>query len=148
MTAPASRSWPAKPRAGAGKARTSEVKLACLFTQISLNDDGHPVRDHASTTYLATFEPADRFGVLLQAEGIRRRAEHIRQLVGRGDGAAWIWNLAGRLYPAATEIVDLYHAREHPHDLADLGRTKGSHQENADLEVGQPQQRSTVGRSG
>jgi hypothetical protein len=32
--------------------------------------------DGASTTYLATFEPADRFGVLLQAEGIRRRRAH------------------------------------------------------------------------
>jgi hypothetical protein len=30
----------------------------------------------------------------------------------------WIWNLADELLPAATQIVDLYHAREHVHDLA------------------------------
>ena len=37
-----------------------------------------------------------------------------------GDGAAWIWNLAARHLPEATQIVDLYHAREHLHDLARL----------------------------
>ncbi|HLQ56169.1 MAG TPA: hypothetical protein VK162_18105, partial [Streptosporangiaceae bacterium] len=35
-------------------------------------------------------------------------------------GAVWIWNLAGRHFPEATQIVDLYHAREHLHDLARL----------------------------
>ncbi len=106
-------------KTGDGKARTREVKLACLFTQTSL-DDGHPVRDPASTTYLATFEPAGRFGQLLDAEARRRGCDYVRQLVVLGDGAAWIWNLAGQLFPAATEIVDLYHAREHLHDLANL----------------------------
>jgi hypothetical protein len=37
-----------------------------------------------------------------------------------GDGAVWIWNIADGLFPAATQIVDLYHAREHVHDLATL----------------------------
>ena len=95
------------------------MKLACLFTQTTLDDDGYPVRDPASATYLETFEPAGRFGQLLDAEARRRGAQHIRQLVFPGDGAAWIWNLA-QLFPAATQIVDLYHAREHLHDLANL----------------------------
>ncbi len=86
-------------KAGDGKARTREVKLACLFTQTSPDDDGRPVRDPASTTYLATFEHAERFGVLLDAEARRRGSEHIRQLVVLGDGAAWIWNLAGQHLP-------------------------------------------------
>src|SRR5215471_19652993 len=50
----------------------------------------------------------------------RRGSAHIRQLVVPGDGAVWIWNLADELFPAATQIVDLYHAREHAHDLATL----------------------------
>jgi hypothetical protein len=62
--------------AGDGKARTREVKLACLFTQTSVDDDGHPVRDPASTTCLATFEPAERFGDLLDAEARLRGCEH------------------------------------------------------------------------
>src|SRR5262249_47189025 len=107
-------------KADDGKARTREIKLACLFTQTTLDKEGRPVRDPASTTYLATSERAERFGQLLDAEARRRGAAHIRQLVFLGDGAAWIWNLAGQLFPAATQIVDLYHAREHLHDLANL----------------------------
>ncbi|MGD0928760.1 MAG: hypothetical protein ABR926_26620 [Streptosporangiaceae bacterium] len=107
-------------KADDGKTRTREIKLACLFTQTALDDDGKPVRDPASTTCLATFEPAERFGVLLDAEARRRGIEHIRQPVVLGDGAAWIWNIADQYFPAATQIVDLYHAREHLHDLARL----------------------------
>jgi hypothetical protein len=29
-----------------------------------------------------------------------------------GDGAEWIWHQAQSHFPGATEIVDLYHARE------------------------------------
>ena len=103
-----------------GRAHTREVKLACLFTQTALDDEGHPGRDPGSSTYLATFEPAARFAQLVDAEARRRGCEHIRQLVMLGDGAVWIWNIADELFPAATQIVDLYHAREHVHDLAVL----------------------------
>jgi hypothetical protein len=118
-------------KTGDGKARTREIKLACLFTQTATDDDGKPVRDPASTTCLATFEPAERFGVLLHAEARRRGIEHIRQPVVLGDGAAWIWNIAGQYFPAATQIVDLYHAREHLHDLANLAaRLLAGHRDN------------------
>lgn len=109
-----------KGKADDGKARTREIKLACLFTQTKVDDDGHPIRDPASSSYLATFEPAERFGALVDAEARRRGSQHIRQLVMLGDGAAWIWNLADEHFPAATQIVDLYHAREHVHELATL----------------------------
>jgi hypothetical protein len=103
-----------------GQAHTREVKLACLFTQTVLDDGGHPVRDPGSSSYLATFAPAARFGQLVDAEARRRGSHHIRQLVALGDGAVWIWNLADELFPAATQIVDLFHAREHVHELATL----------------------------
>jgi hypothetical protein len=103
-----------------GTARTREVKLCCCFTQTSLDEDGRPVRDPASSSYLATFAPAAGFGTLMAAEARRRGAAHVRQLVILGDGAHWIWNLASQHFPQATAIVDLYHAREHLHDLARL----------------------------
>lgn len=109
-----------KGKAEDGKARTREIKLGCLFTQTTTDDDGYPVRDPGSSTYLATFEPAGRFGQLVDAEARRRGCEHIRQIVVLGDGAAWIWNLADQLFPEATQIAGLYHAREHLHDLATL----------------------------
>jgi hypothetical protein len=34
-----------------------------------------------------------------------------------GDGADWIWNTSQEQFPGATEIVDLYHARQHLWDL-------------------------------
>ena len=105
-------------RRRSGPAHTRETKLACLFTQTSLDPDGRPVRDPGSSTYLATLAPVEQFAPLVHAEARRRRSEHIRQLVVLGDGTPWIWNLAGQRLPAATQIVDLYHAREHLHDLA------------------------------
>jgi hypothetical protein len=101
-----------------GRARTREVKLAVFFTQDEIDDDGYPVRDRGSSSYIATFEPAGVFGDMVKAEGIRRGADHVRQLTILGDGAAWIWNIASSKFPEATQIVDLFHAREHLHDLA------------------------------
>ena len=103
-----------------GKARTREVKLCCVFTQTCRDADDRPVRDPRSSSYLVTFAPAAEFGTLMAAEARRRGAAHIRQLVILGDGAVWIWNLATRHFPEATQIVDLYHAREHLHELAKL----------------------------
>jgi len=100
-----------------GRARTREVKLAVFFTQDKLDADGHPVRDRESTSVIATFEPAAGFAGLVKAEGIRRGADHVRQLTVLGDGAAWIWGIATDKLPGATQIVDLYHAREHLHSL-------------------------------
>jgi hypothetical protein len=54
----------------------------------------------------------------VRAEGIRRGADHVRQLTVLGDGAAWIWGIATGKFPEATQIVDLFHAREHLHSLA------------------------------
>jgi hypothetical protein len=100
-----------------GRARTREVKLAVFFTQDRLDAGGYPVRDRASTSIIATFEPASVFADLVKAEGIRRGADHVRQLTIIGDGAAWIWGIATAKFPEATQIVDLYHAREHLHAL-------------------------------
>jgi hypothetical protein len=103
-----------------GRARTREVKLCCAFTQAGLDEEGRPVRDPGSSSYLATFAPAAGFGTLMAGEARRRGAGRIRQAVILGDGAAWIWNLATQHFPEATQIVDLFHAREHLHELAKL----------------------------
>lgn len=86
-------------KAADGRAHTREIKLACLFTQTSLDPDGRPVRDPGSSTYLATLAPVEQFAPLVHAEARRRGSEHIRQLVVLGDGAPWIWNLDGNASP-------------------------------------------------
>jgi hypothetical protein len=102
-----------------GSAGTREVKLARFFTVSRLDDDGRPVMDPGSSSYVATFDGKDALAGLVEAEYLRRGGEHHRQVVALGDGAAWIWTMAGDLYPHATHITDIYHAREHLHDLAD-----------------------------
>jgi hypothetical protein len=118
-------------RAGKGphrRARTREVKLACLFTQAARDPQAPPIRDPGSASYLATFEPAAAFGQLTLAEARRRGSDHIRQIIILGDGAHWIWNQANTHFPEATQIVDLYHAREHLYEIAALlAPTLGNH---------------------
>ena len=124
-TAPACRWWQPRPTAGTARARTARPaparsNCAVAFTQTTVDENGRPVRDPHSSSYLATFAPAAEFGMLMAAEARRRGAGHVRQLTILGDGAAWIWNLATRHFPEATQIVDLFHAREHLHDLGRL----------------------------
>jgi len=101
-----------------GKAGTREIKLARLFTVSRLDDDGSPVMDPGSSSYVATFDGKAALAELVEAEYLRRGGEHFRQVVAIGDGAAWIWTMAEALYPHATHITDIYHAREHLTDLA------------------------------
>jgi hypothetical protein len=101
-----------------GKAGTREVKLARLFTVSRLDTKGRPVMDPGSSSYAFTFNGKDALADLVQAEYLRRGGEHHRQVVALGDGAAWIWTMAADLYPHATHITDIYHAREHLTDLA------------------------------
>ena len=94
-------------------AHTREVKLGCVFTQTGLDENGHPVRDEASTTYTGAIEPAENFGRRMYTEAVQRGWDHAKVRVILGDGALWIWNIADREFPGAVQIVDLYHAREH-----------------------------------
>lgn len=103
-----------------GRAHTREVKLGCIFTQSGLDERGRPVRDPASSSYLAVVEGADKFGRLLYAEAVRRGLNHAQKVVVLGDGARWIWNLADEHFPGAVQVVDLFHAREHIGHLAKL----------------------------
>lgn len=103
-----------------GRAHTREVKLGVVFTQTTVDDEGYPIRDPESSSYVSTLEPVEHFGTLVYAEARRRGSAKAKEVVVLGDGAAWIWNLAKAHFPGATHIVDLYHAREHLGDLAKL----------------------------
>lgn len=88
------------------------------------------VRDGEVTaaSYIAAREPAEAFGPRLLAEAARRGALSVVRWEGPltrpglavlrpvhvvGDGAPWIWNLAGDYFGERTEVVDFYHAAEH-----------------------------------
>lgn len=100
-----------------GRTHTREVKVGCVFTQTKTDDEGRPIRDPQSSTSACSVEKAERFGWLLYAEALRRGVENAGQVIAIGDGAPWIWNLTEELFPRATQIVDIFHARQHLHDL-------------------------------
>ena len=100
-----------------GTAKTREVKLGSVFTQTQCDSEGRPERDYASTTYVGSFEPAEPFGLGIRDEARRRGLGRAGKLVFIGDGAAWIWELQRLNFPAAVQILDLYQALEHLHEL-------------------------------
>jgi len=102
-----------------GKAKTREAKVGCVFTQTKQDAEGYPLRDQGSTTYVGAIETAEEFGPRLYAEAVRRGLRQAQKVIVLGDGGVWIWGIATMYFPFATQIVDLYHAREH---LADLGK--------------------------
>jgi hypothetical protein len=98
--------------------RTREVKLGCIFTQTTLDPQGRPIRDEASTTYVGAIEEAQQFGRRLYTEAWERGWSRADKKVVLGDGSDWIWNIAEQHFPGALHIVDIWHAREHLWELA------------------------------
>ena len=92
-------------------AKSREVKLGCVFTQTEQDQDGKPVRDPQSTSYVATLQPAAEFGGCC-APSLARLGVFL------GDGAAWVWELARENFPKAVFILDFFHAAEHLEWLA------------------------------
>ncbi len=99
-------------------ARTREVKLGCVFTQTGLDEEGYPMRDPASTTYVGAIETAGQFGKRLYVEAWKRGWSQAAKKVVIGDGAEWIRNIVDQHFPGAVQIVDLFHARQHLWDIA------------------------------
>ena len=110
-----------------GSAKTREVKLVTLWTAEARDKQGRPVRDAGSVSYNAAVESAasrdtdplpSPFAQRVYREAHRRGFDTVPRRVVLGDGANWIWNLAGEQFPGAIEIVDIYHAKQHLCDVA------------------------------
>jgi hypothetical protein len=110
-----------------GSAKTREVKLVVVWSAEGCDQDGIPVRDPGSVTYSAAIESAASrdtddlpsvFAQRADREAQRRGFNQAERRIVLGDGAPWIWNLAGEQFPGAIQIVDLFHAKEHLSDVA------------------------------
>jgi hypothetical protein len=106
-----------KGRAADGSARTREVKLGCVFTQTTTDEKGRPIRDPDSTSYVGAIESSALFGLRIYQEAVRRGALEARQLIVLSDGARYNKSIAAMHFPEATHIIDLFHAREHLHEI-------------------------------
>lgn len=73
--------------------------------------------------YFSDISEAEEFGKLLWATGCALNADLSPELIFLGDGAIWIWNLVGKYYPQAIQILDWFHAEEHLEAVADAAFT-------------------------
>jgi hypothetical protein len=96
-----------------GSAKTRMAYLGCVFTQHKRDEEGHPIRDHQSTTYVSSFGSIAEFGPLLRQEAIRRGLPLAMQVILLIDGAAALANMGRDCFGTAIQIVDFYHALEH-----------------------------------
>lgn len=101
-----------------GQAKTREVKLGAVFTQHTRDEEGRPIRDHQSTTYVGSFDKAEDFAVILRQDARRRGVALAQQVVFLSDGAAWTEEIQRQNFSEAVSILDFYHAAERVHTLA------------------------------
>lgn len=100
-----------------------EIKVGAVF-------EGIPDRERAElvpgvfldepgpTQDVARCLSAEAFGCFLYTLAYRCGLERAVEVVILGDGARWIRRLAEEHFPHATQIVDVYHAREHVWNVA------------------------------
>jgi hypothetical protein len=98
-------------------AKTRQAYLGCVFTQHTCDEDGHPIRDHNSTSYVSTFSSIEDFGLLLRKEARRRGSGTAGKIVLLIDGALGLENHGQINFPACQQIVDFYHAVQHLKEL-------------------------------
>jgi len=96
-----------------GTAKTRTAYLGCVFTQHKTDEEGHPVRDYESTTYVSSFGSSEAFGPVLRQDALRRGLALALQVVLLLDGAEGLAKMGRLCFPTAIQIVDFYHALEH-----------------------------------
>jgi hypothetical protein len=110
-----------------GSAQTREVKVCAIWSAESRDAEGLPRRDEGSVSYSAAIETAAsrdtdpqaaEFTQRVEREAKRRGFSQVPRQVLLGDGAPWIWNVGGELFPQALQIVDRYHVKEHLSQVA------------------------------
>jgi hypothetical protein len=62
---------------------------------------------------VAAVEEASAFGARCAAEAERLELPGPQELSVLGDGAEWVWNLVGRHFDGADELLDIWHGAEH-----------------------------------
>ena len=96
-----------------GTAKTGQAYLGCVFTQHKVDEEGHPIRDWESTTYVSSLQSIHEFGPLLRQEALRRGMAKAGKVVLLIDGANGLEHMGKDCFKDAVQIVDFYHAWVH-----------------------------------
>lgn len=96
-----------------------ELKLGCLFEIVPrerVDDQTQEVVEVGQAqelSYTAYLGGPEAFGQRLWAEAKRRNWAQAVDTEVIGDGAVWIWHLAGEHFYDSVPVVDWYHAKSH-----------------------------------
>jgi hypothetical protein len=111
-----------------------ELKVGTVFDIVQQREPD-PVTHEATavahavhTSYVALLGGPETFGQRLWAEAVRREFSEASDQIALGDGAPWIWNLAGEHFGTSRQVVDWYHAKEHLYAAGNLLYGEGSAQ--------------------
>jgi hypothetical protein len=113
----------------AGKVNTSDgwrdVKIGVFAGRARADpasSDDYTQRDlpePSVRSVVAAIEEVGSFGHRCSREARRLGLADSERLSVLGDGAEWVWRIAGEKFPQAAQLLDIYHAAEH---LAEFGR--------------------------
>jgi hypothetical protein len=100
-----------------------EIKVGAVFEGIPGRERSELVPgvfldEPGPIEYVARRLPVEEFARFLYALAQRCGLDRAREVVVLGDGARWIRHVVEDHFPNATQIVDLYHAREHVWNVA------------------------------
>ncbi len=109
-----------------------ELKVGDVF-EVAVHPETDPETGEAvdqahatANSYVAHLGGPERFGEVVWAEASQRGFASAPETVVIGDGANWIWNLAGVHFGTSVQVVDWYHAKEHLYAAARLAFGDGS----------------------
>lgn len=91
--------------------RFGECKTGVVY-ETSTDKQGRDSRVRIRA-YTATLGDVETFEPLLATLAHRCGHHAAQEILVLGDGAPWIWNMFGRQFPGAIQILDFYHASEH-----------------------------------
>lgn len=102
----------------AAKAHTDgawhDIKTSVVFGgEPGIDDSGRMVDRMADARYVAAQESSELFGRRIYLRALLSGIDNAKDVVVLGDGAEWIWSIAGMHFPGCVEILDYYHACEH-----------------------------------
>jgi hypothetical protein len=90
----------------------------------------------AVRSVVAAVEEASLFGQRCAAEAERLGLTDPEELSVLGDGAEWVWNLSGRHFSGADELLDIWHGAEQIADGAKAACGRGSEAAQAQAQRG------------
>jgi hypothetical protein len=109
-----------------------ETKVGCLFEVGRKREIDPQTQEEVEVgcalknTYVAHLGGPEVFGQAVWAEARRRHWTAALDTQVLGDGAVWIWNLAGEHFYDSQQGVDWYHAKEHLANAALLLHGEGT----------------------